>query len=358
MGEPHETELSGVSIVTANYNYGRFIGDTIRSALAQDHPKIEVIVVDDGSTDNSREVIESFGNAIRALFLPVNGGQTAAFSAALPLRHEIVIFLDSDDLLTPDAASIVARAWRPGLSKVQWCLSVIDADGRPLDHVFPKYPSRIEPKRLRRELLRVGFYPCPPTSGNAYARSFLQAIAPFRAPRNAADVILNRAAPLHGDVLTIKRPMTSYRRHGSNMYGYGVLSLENLKKLLVIYEENLRCFQSYCARAGVAFDPDCARRRDYWYHQYCLARATLASPSCRRTARARILLQLLSALARAPEPEWQKLAIGTWATLVAVLPRAWAIPALSLRLAPTRRPRWIRRIAETSGRRRAGITLG
>ena len=353
------TELPGVSIVTANYNYGRFIGDTIRSALAQDHPKLEVIVVDDGSTDNSREVIESFGNAIRALFLPVNGGQTAAFNAALPLiRHEIVIFLDSDDLLTPDAASTVARAWRPGLSKVQWCLSIIDADGRPLDHVFPKYPSRIEPKGIRRELLRVGFYPCPPQSGNAYARSFLQAIAPFRAPRNAADVILNRAAPLHGGVLTFKRPMTSCRRHGSNVYGYGVLSFETLKKLLVMYEENLRCFQSYCDRAGFAFDPGRARRRDYWYHQYRLALATLAPrSSAALKARAPILLQLLSALARAPEPEWQKLAIGTWATLVAVLPRAWAIPTLSLRLEPTRRPRWIRRIAETIGRRRAAITL-
>src|SRR5512132_33781 len=354
------TEIPGVSIVTANYNYGRFIGETIRSALAQDHPKIEVIVVDDGSTDNSREVIESFGNTIRALCLPVNGGQTAAFNAALPLiRHEIVFFLDSDDLLTPDAASTVAHAWRPGLSKVQWCLSVIDADGRPLDHVFPKYPSRIEPERLRRELLRVGFYPCPPTSGNAYARSFLQAIFPFQGPRDAGDVILNLAAPLHGDVLTIRRPMTSYRRHGSNASGYGVLSFENLKKLLVMYEENLRCCQSYCDRAGFAFDPDRARRRDYWYHQHCLALATLASrSSARREARAPILLQLLSALARASEPVWQKLAIGSWATLVAMLPRAWAIPVLSLRLEPTRRPRWIRRIAETIGRRRAAITPG
>ena len=49
------------SIVIPNYNYGRFVGQAIESALAVEWPDLEVIVVDDGSTDNSREVIESFG---------------------------------------------------------------------------------------------------------------------------------------------------------------------------------------------------------------------------------------------------------------------------------------------------------
>ena len=53
-----------VSIVVNNYNYARFLRDAVMSALAQTYPRVEVIVVDDGSTDESREVIASFGDSV------------------------------------------------------------------------------------------------------------------------------------------------------------------------------------------------------------------------------------------------------------------------------------------------------
>jgi len=65
------------SVVIANYNYGRFLRQAVESALTQDWPHVEVIVVDDGSTDNSAEVIGSFGEAITAIFKE-NGGQREA----------------------------------------------------------------------------------------------------------------------------------------------------------------------------------------------------------------------------------------------------------------------------------------
>ncbi|HZV07815.1 MAG TPA: glycosyltransferase, partial [Gemmataceae bacterium] len=54
---PAQQEPRKVSIIINNYNYGRFLRDAIESALAQTYPNVEVIVVDDGSTDNSREII-------------------------------------------------------------------------------------------------------------------------------------------------------------------------------------------------------------------------------------------------------------------------------------------------------------
>ena len=77
-----------------------------------------MIVVDDDSPDNSQDIIRRFGRRIETMFQR-NQGQVAACRNALKLAvHDIVIFLDSDDLLEPDAASKVAGSWREGVSKV------------------------------------------------------------------------------------------------------------------------------------------------------------------------------------------------------------------------------------------------
>ena len=69
----------GVSIIIANFNYGRFLSQAIESALDQSYDNVEVIVVDDGSTDCSRDVINSFGCRIISEFKE-NGGQVSAFN--------------------------------------------------------------------------------------------------------------------------------------------------------------------------------------------------------------------------------------------------------------------------------------
>jgi glycosyltransferase involved in cell wall biosynthesis len=73
----HE-QLPGVSVVIGNYNYAQFVALAIESALAQDHVRCEVIVVDDGSTDGSQEVIERYRDRVRIILVPSNRGQVAA----------------------------------------------------------------------------------------------------------------------------------------------------------------------------------------------------------------------------------------------------------------------------------------
>src|ERR1700689_4315876 len=103
-----------VSIIVDNFNYARFIRAAIDSALAQSYAQVEVIVVDDGSTDNSRDVISSYGNRLSAVFKP-NGGHASAFNAGFRAsRGSIVMFLDADDALLPTAVEEVVRAWHPG----------------------------------------------------------------------------------------------------------------------------------------------------------------------------------------------------------------------------------------------------
>src|ERR1700722_9815005 len=94
-----------VDVVIDNYNYGRFVRDAGDSALAQDHPAVNVIVVDDGSIDDSRTVLRAYGDRID-LVLQDNAGQSAALNAGFERsRGELAMFLDADDVLVPDAAS-------------------------------------------------------------------------------------------------------------------------------------------------------------------------------------------------------------------------------------------------------------
>jgi len=85
-----------VDIVVDNFNYGRFLGEAIDSALAQTHPHVGVIVVDDGSTDESRNVLARYDDRIDVV-LKENGGQASALNAGLArCSGDAVIFLDAD----------------------------------------------------------------------------------------------------------------------------------------------------------------------------------------------------------------------------------------------------------------------
>jgi len=114
------SEPLGVSIIIVNYNNERLLAAAIESALGQNHPLCEIIVVDDCSTDNSRAIIARYGDRTKSVLREVNGGQTAALNSAWPLaRYSILIFLDSDDLLLPHAAATFAGRWSGETVKIQ-----------------------------------------------------------------------------------------------------------------------------------------------------------------------------------------------------------------------------------------------
>lgn len=109
-----------VSILINNYNYGRFLSEAIDSALNQTYSNIEVIVVDDGSSDNSHDIIKSYGNKIIPV-LKENGGQASAFNAGFAAsRGEIICFLDSDDLFKPEKIAEVTQVFDKH-ENIGWC---------------------------------------------------------------------------------------------------------------------------------------------------------------------------------------------------------------------------------------------
>jgi len=101
-----------VSIIIPAHNVAAFIGDAICSALAQSYPRIEVIVVDDGSTDYTPEVVRRFGREVR-LIRQENAGPSAARNAGLAAaRGTHVAFLDGDDAFDPTRIEVLLDALR------------------------------------------------------------------------------------------------------------------------------------------------------------------------------------------------------------------------------------------------------
>ena len=97
--------------MTISFNQARFLDQAIRSVLDQDYDDVEYIVVDPGSTDGSREIIERYGNRLRIVFEPDDGpadGLNRGFALA---TGDTFGFLNSDDTLLPGALSTVADAF-------------------------------------------------------------------------------------------------------------------------------------------------------------------------------------------------------------------------------------------------------
>jgi len=205
-----------IAIVITCYNYEKYVGGAIESALGQTRPADEIIVLDDGSTDNSASVISGYGGRISPIFQS-NGGYKEAINRGFrETSSDIVLFLDADDALHPTALEKVEKAWCPGLAKVQFDLDIIDGEGRRLGRRFANFARDIPCRTVAASFRTTGTYRWPVTSGNAHARQFLEQVMPLTPPVGH-DGVLNTIAPLFGGVFTIGEALGAYRLHGRNM---------------------------------------------------------------------------------------------------------------------------------------------
>jgi hypothetical protein len=227
-----------VTVVVNNFNYAEFVGDAIESALAQRGTETEVVVVDDGSTDGSRAVIESYDDRVVAV-LKDNGGQGSAFNAGFEAsRGDIVIFLDADDMLLPDTAARVSRlfARRQGTAKVHFRLEVVDRDRRPTGYFLPAAPVELPEGDVRNRVLRSpDDIPYPPTSGNAFSAVALRRILPIPEREYrflGADVYLLNLVSLLGPLGRLDGIGGLYRVHGRNVHFRANLDLDRVRSVI------------------------------------------------------------------------------------------------------------------------------
>jgi hypothetical protein len=261
------SKLPLASIVISSYNYGRFLPDVIDSALGQTYSKTEVIVVDDGSADHSREVIAGYGERVLPLW-KANGGQASALNAGYRAsRGEVIFFVDSDDLLLPTAVEKALPFFAdPRVAKVHWSLWTVDDKGQGSgDAIMPDLPEG----DLRAAVIRDGPYGYlwPDTTGNAWARWFLERVLPMPEEefRTCPDLYLCGLAPLFGIIGRIPEPQGCWRSHSQNQsvcHAFEERLRAGLRREACCFDALSRCCQS----AGIT--PDLGRwRANGWWHQ-------------------------------------------------------------------------------------------
>jgi glycosyltransferase involved in cell wall biosynthesis len=249
-------ETPSVSIVVNNYNYAKFLQAAIDSALGQTYPWKEVLVVDDGSTDDSRQIIADYGSRISSILKP-NGGQASAFNAGFARSSgEIILFLDADDILHPGIVERVVAAFRvdPLAARVQYRLAIVDAAGNPTGTFVPPAYLPLASGDLRQKLpALMNGTNWSPTTGNAFAAWTLRHILPmpFAEFKTCADYYLLRANALYGPVVALEEAGAYYRSHGKNSYLAAELDVKAIRRQIALTQTTHRYIQIFAEKMGL-----------------------------------------------------------------------------------------------------------
>ena len=335
-----------VDIVINNHNYGRFLGDAVQAALNQDHPHVRVIVVDDGSTDNSHDVLREYAGRIEIVLKP-QGGQASAVNVGFERSTgDVVIFLDADDMLERQAVSRVASVFASDerIVKVQYRMQVVDAAGKPTGTYRPHVHTPLLNGDLSRAEVTFPYdLPWPGMSANAFRADALRRILPMPEGRpSGADWYLVHLVALLGHVGSIDEALGSYRVHGSNMYArqQATLDLGQIRMAVSCAELITPHIEQLADDVGVRRPPggilsvaDLANR---------LVSMKLEPELHPRGAENvwRLTLDGLRATRRRFDVAWEmKVLLASWFLLTAVAPKAFARALARPFLMPEARPR-------------------
>jgi len=231
----------------------------VRSAREQTHPEVRVIVVDDGSTDESRGILAGLGTEVQVL-LKERGGQASALNLALDhCRGEVLLMLDADDLLRPRAAELVASSFAadPRLSKVQFPMAIVDAAGRPTGATKPGGHLRAPVGDQRRAELAFPFdLPWLPGGGTGFRTEQVRSILPIPTtgfPRAGADWYLVHLTALLGEAALLGEVCAEYRVHGANAYELesDALDLDHVRESIAFAAVTTRSLEALADRLGL-----------------------------------------------------------------------------------------------------------
>jgi glycosyltransferase involved in cell wall biosynthesis len=333
-----------VSVIVCNYNYERYLTAALESVLSQTRRAYEVIAVDDGSTDNSRQILESFEARGVQVIVQENAGQVAAYNTGFQhATGDVVLFLDSDDVLLPWALEKITARFDTGVAKVHFRLELISGDGTRLRTVIP---AQLASGEVALRFLKHGIpHASPPASGNAYRRAVLARIFPLpidQHDRHGADFFCIYASTLFGRVAACDETLGLYRVH-SELGADPSLTFGNAQRQYDVEKRSaarIARFSSWIAErtTGRLSGPD--RLRDFSLEKTLFAQARLAGNGPLRDLRAGLSRwpRLLKSIGLRKEySASKKLGLIGWSVLVLIAPRPVAVRAARYVCSPANR---------------------
>jgi glycosyltransferase involved in cell wall biosynthesis len=291
---------------------------------------MEVIVIDDGSTDQSVEVAQAWVPRIK-LIVQRNEGQLSAYNRGFAeSQGDVIIFLDSDDVLDPKAGEMVMRAFQDSrVSKVHYRLRVIDEAGRYLGRSIPR---RLSEGDVSRCLARGVLYDSSPGSGNAYRRSVIERLMPLpvtAGDMHAADLYFVQGAGLLGHVrVASSEPLGSYRVQGDDASQQLLFGNARLRESTLARTRYARMRDWLHQRLGndveIAEDFD-----DFSIEKVAYAHLVCETESYRRKlseGAKHLRSRVFRSIWKSPAPIPERVGLAGWAVAVLVLPRRFARP--------------------------------
>lgn len=324
------SRVPAIAVVITCFNYEAYVGRAIDSVLRQSVTDFELVVVDDGSTDGSWDVIARSG--ARAWRRENCGQRAACLYGFDQTRAPFVLFLDADDELKPDALATILPQLDARVAKLQYSLTCVGPDGAVRSTRYPVLERFRDRDALAARVLATGAYQSPPTSGNVFRRDLCE-LARDAGYDNAIDGIILFAAPFLGDVVSLDEDLAFYRVHDRNKSGFGrppqasVLQrdLDRWVKRL----EHLRTVVADRRPGAVLVDP----RRTFYFQTTSFATAIASGrrPGLRDCAR------LIATLASEPSGLVGRSALMAFYLATALASRRRAQKLLAYRYSPGRR---------------------
>lgn len=205
-----------ISVIIPNFNYARYLDQAIHSVLEQSYNNVELIVVNNGSTDNSLEVLEKYGDKIRLIDQP-NLGQSGARNSGLSLSSgEFIAFLDADDFWEPNKLDMQSALLNSATQLIYCGISPFrDPGNEKLHSVLPKYKGNCANYFIDLPGASVVL------SGEStalFSKDLLLKVGLFDAELNStAGWDFFRRCSLLTNFDFVNEPLVNYRLHSSNM---------------------------------------------------------------------------------------------------------------------------------------------
>jgi len=208
-----------ITVLIDTYNYGRYIEEAIERVLAQDFPaeEMEILVVDDGSTDDTRARVGKYADRVKYIYKK-NGGQASAFNRGLAeARGELIFLLDADDYWRPGKLRKIADlfAQHPEAGMIYHRYEELDEASGKISILAAPLISGFLPGR-KIDLISYWIYP---TSTLAFRREALKVLLPVpEGLKIQADAYLAALVVFLGPVIGVEEPLAVYRVHGKNLF--------------------------------------------------------------------------------------------------------------------------------------------